>query len=234
VKGDCVFRKTTSKNVKPEILRPPAPFTATVQSSQSERPQSKANEPLIQTPNKMQRSSARAVLAGMLDTISEVSGSRKPSANSRKLSPDSRKPSARPSTTSSSNKSYTFSDFKLYTEEYDKPEEKVELSAKNLTDDSQVGPTTPRIVLHKPTLGNLQVSSVATDRRYSQVTGNDIAKDIVGQVDNHMASQQHLQKMKSVHATKVKNLIKRRKLSGYVKKRLIDSARERNFSLTAC
>lgn len=171
---------------------------------------SEHDQALTQTP-KTQKSSARAQLG--LDTIREGT--------------ESRKTSAGPSTAVSSNRTYSFHDFKLYAEEYDKPEEKTEADAKNLAD---IPPT--KSIQNSP--GGNALQAPVTNRRYSQVTGDSIAKEIVEQVDGNLTGRANSNKHIAMKVQKIKNLVDRRNLSGYVRKRLIDSATKESRAVSAC
>lgn len=207
VKGDCVIRRTTSENVKPEPTRPPRPLAATPSTHISEPQNSTAP---IQTPK---RTSAMLHLSA-LDTIRED---------------DSRKTSAGLSVGTS-----RFDDFKLYTEEYEKPAEKTEADASNLTDGSR---TAPCILVQKASMQNmpqLSTNPPGKSRRYSQITGDAIAKEIAEKVDEDMNARSYSEQQIANKMHKVKMLVERRNLSGYVRKRLIDSAKMQNRVASAC
>lgn len=214
------MRKTTASNVKPEHTRPSTEPTPTSLFTIHDHRLSEARaEQPIQTP-KTHRSSAK--LAGGLDTIKEGHKSRKHSAGL--------------SAGTSSNRTYNFQDFKLYSEEYEKPEEKAELDADNLTDN--VLTSAPLIVIHGSAAMDIPAPTASSrnpiNRRYSQISGNAIAKEIVEQVDNDIEGRTFSRPHVVSRIKKMERFAERRNLSSFVKKRLIDSATKRGATVSAC
>lgn len=212
VKGDCVLRRTTSDNVKAEPTRssmaPSAPQTPkTDLHSKDEQSVCTSKKP---------KSSTAAPLNSP-STNKERNQSRAASTEH----------SAEFSASTSSNRTYR-------PNEYEKLTEKVEADAGNLNDKL---PSHPAILVQKPSGNSMFKQSTShpiSNRRYSQVSGGTIAQEIVSQVDGDMNSQIYSEKQIAARVHKMENFVERRSLSGFARKRLIDSARGTNRVATAC
>ena len=200
VKGDCVVRGTNDETVRPEILRP-----ATVPAVMTKAPSH---------PHSRHQS---------VDPTVERRQSSAPNPNRQ-----SRKTSAARSTTASSARTYSFKDFKLYAEEWEKdklvPRKDLDAS-KIITADESAAPV---IVIHDAA-GEGQTSAEDCERQVKSAA-------------THHSSQSSLEIGKSRRdieskLQRVKQFAERRRLSAYAKKRLIDSAvtrQRRSAVISAC
>lgn len=207
VKGDCVVRATNDETVRPEILRPASVPAALIKDTshtlQRSRSVHQAVEPRQSSaPNPQGRSSARS-----------------------HTEKQSRKTSAGRSTTASSGRTYSFKDFNIYAEEWEKnkPGQRKDVAASKV---ESTETSAPIILVHgaadddSTTDVEFQTQSAGTNRdSQSSVPTGNTRREIESKLQ------------------RVKQFADRRRLSAYAKKRLIDSAvtrQSRSAAISAC
>lgn len=218
IKGDCVVRKTFSSDVTQETVRPgKAPIQSPVQSTKTPQGSTKTDK------------ATKAATKVQIVCDAPLSGTSSPvfieESESRKPSPGHISRSAG----ASSDRTYSFQDFKLYTEEYEKPAINEELNADQITTHETAADTRDT----REKASSARKFGDSNRRRYSQFTGDAIAREIAGQVEDKMASKQHAASQLNKKINKLNKFAERRNLSGFVRKRLIDSATGLSTTLSA-
>jgi len=220
VKGDCLERWTTDENVRTEIHRPvtaPGDLNYIPSRKSSKSALSAKEEETIRSHNKEAMKWLPTISEGY-ETRGNSSGTEGRGTRGHSSGTEGRaKSGVSLGDDASSVRTYSFHDFTIY-DDFDRKaqQEKIEKHKKvgeELKDESS-GLTGPRIVITAPTPGRETKHETGFRSSHTSNQQTPVMRETLQQKDNKVK--------------KVESFIERRKLSGYFKKKLIETAVKRS------